>query len=110
MDLVKKVCDNSLDDNLSMERVTWFSNSMSGARISDLKRNPSKECLKTSGFVAGVPSTRVAVAGAIRDVNLIKVLACCVVLSDVMRGILNFSILILGQANMCLMCLALKLS
>ena len=35
--------------------------------------------LKTSGFVAGVPSTRVAVAGAIRDVNLINVLACCVV-------------------------------
>ena len=105
MDLVKKVCDNSLDDNLSMERVTWFSNSMSGARISDLKRNPSKECLKTSGFVAGVPSTRVAVAGAIRDVNLLNV-----VLSDAKRGILNFSILILGQANMCLMCLALKLS
>ena len=72
---------------------------------SGLKRNPSKECLKTSGFVAGVPSTRVAVAGAIRDVNLLNV-----VLSDVMREILNFSILILGQANMCLMCLALKLS
>ena len=33
MDLVKKVCDNSLDDNLSMERVTWFSNSMSGVRM-----------------------------------------------------------------------------
>ena len=46
---------------------------------SAFKRNPSKECLKTSGFVAGVPSTRVAVAGAIRDINLINVLACCVV-------------------------------
>ena len=67
VDLIKKVIDNCFDNNLAVEGVTCFSNIKCNIpEIGEFEKSV------TSSLVAGISSTRVAVACAVGNIHLEK--------------------------------------